>query len=216
MIVFGIVLFNRANDVLENELHRGLVRVACTCNAGNSIHTSYASALTCSPSRRYFVRFFSSFPQPSHNVVYTSTTGIFSFLPISRTASAYWAVTSKLRSRGRGGVRAASSAPRWSVLHGGGVRRMTLVSGEYHSDDGEVTIWMIFVRFSTNKGSGTCCSVPGRVASFAPNQIVRIRTVGKPFRASRFAKHCRDIAAMSYGPPETGLHAPVRRRGLTR
>ena len=75
------------------------------------------------------------------------------------------------------------------MFTGGGVKRMTFVSGEYHSEDGEETICMSVERFAEKTERGTCCRVPGSVASFAPNQIVSSRMVGRSARWSRFARH---------------------------
>ena len=63
---------------------------------------------------------------------------------------------------------------------GGGVIRRTLVSGEYHGDSGARIARTIVARFSENRERGTCCVNSGKLASFAPNQIVRSCTRGVP------------------------------------
>lgn len=55
---------------------------------------------------------------------------------------------------------------------------MILVVDEYQADVGEVTMRMICLRLEENSGRGTCWIDGGMQASFAPNQMVRMRTLG--------------------------------------
>ncbi len=56
---------------------------------------------------------------------------------------------------------------------------MIRVSGEYHSEEGDLTSWMSLERFEEYSSRGTCCVPSGSTASFAPNQMVRSLTVGR-------------------------------------
>ena len=142
------------------------------------MRTWYPFSFKCSPSYKNSLNFLSSLPAASNNTVQISITGTPSLVPTLFTASAYSCVVSNWRSRSLGGSLEARSAPRWWVFTGGGVIRMILVSEEYQAEAGEVTIRTICLRLEVNSGRGTCWTEGGMQASLAPNQMVRIRTLG--------------------------------------
>src|SRR3984957_4659463 len=110
--------------------------------------------------------------------LHTSTMGMFSRNPTFFTASAYDFVTSKWRSSLIGGSLAERLAFLWYVSTGGGVRRMTAVSGEYSGDEGDLTICTRRWRFLEYLLSGTCCGENSRHESLPPSQMVKKGTPG--------------------------------------
>lgn len=68
--------------------------------------------------------------------------------------------------------------------------RMILECGEYHSDSGRETLWMMVVRFAVYRSRGTCWIEWGRQESFAPNQTTSRRSLGTCDCSERFARHC--------------------------
>lgn len=73
------------------------------------------------------------------------------------------------------------------------MNRTIRVSGEYHFEVVSVTMCIILDRFAAYVGRGTCWSEPGSAASFAPSQMVRMRTFGTCCCSCCVAKHLRAV-----------------------
>ena len=136
--------------------------------------TAYPSALRCNPSLKYLPKFASSCSAASQILFQTSTKATPSSLATCSTACAYRLVTLNSRSSCKGGSRPARSAALSMSKVGGGLIRRMRVSCVL-SGDADFARDIICLRFEMNFGRGTCWGEGGMQASFAPNQMVRMR-----------------------------------------